>query len=136
MLRKNAGGFHATTKSGCIFVSAIMIILAFFIFVSFDHSMFFYSLCVAITGSVIWLIAPIDNPVKRLDPIGYKVFKKRSRVILCVEGMLFVLAVHFQWITLVRSTAMVFSVVLISLLLGMVKNARMHIPIRQENDST
>lgn len=120
-LRKNAGGFHASTRVRCFFLSASMMFLAFAIYSISNSSNVFYELSVLVTGSIIWLLVPVDNPSKKLDKAEHKIYRKRSRKILALEGAFFLAAVWFEWKTVVRSTAMTFFLVGMSLVMGAVK---------------
>lgn len=120
-LRKNAGGFHATTPARCLIISAEMLVISFILFTTFKHTMIFYGICVIITGCIIWILVPIDNPSKELDMVERKVYRIRSRVVLCVEGIIFLLAMYFKCEIAARSISMTFFIVTMSLLLGVIK---------------
>lgn len=80
-LRKNAGGYHAATKKRCLFMSVVMLIIAFIVFGVYEHMLVFYGICVVIAGCVIWFLAPIANPSKELDAVEYKVYRRRTRIV-------------------------------------------------------
>lgn len=117
-LRKNAGGFHASTKKRCFLLSALMLILAFMIFSAVEHSNVFYLTSGILSGVVIWILAPIDNSAKKLDKIEFDVYQKRSRIILEIECGILILAMHFEWRMVVRSVVMAFFIVNISIIIG------------------
>lgn len=120
-LRKNAGGFHASTKTRCFLISAFMMLLAFIIYVVPSYTNILYVYSVLITGSIIWVLVPVDNPEKKLDEVEYKIYRIRSRNILTLESIFFVLAFYFRWEIVVRSITMTFFLVSLSLLMGMIK---------------
>ena len=120
-LRKNAGGFHASTRIRCFFLSASMMFLAFAIYSISNSSNVFYGLSVLVTGCIIWMLVPVDNPSKKLDEVEHKIYRIRSRKILALEGIFFLAAVWFEWKIVVRSTAMTFFLVGMSLVTGAVK---------------
>lgn len=121
-LRKYAGGFHADTKVRCWIVSVIMLGSSFALFTAFDHSMAFFGVCAAISGCVVWILAPTDNPSKKLDMAEYKVYRRRSRGILGVESVVLTLALCMGWKSIIRSMCTTFFVVSVSLLVGRIKN--------------
>lgn len=121
-LRKSAGGFHAATKTRCLITSAVVLGISFTFFSVLDHAAIFYWICVSIFGCMIWILAPVDNPSKKLDAAAQSVYRMRSRVVLGVESIIFVIAFHFKWGTVIRSVSMTFFVAGISLLMGMLKN--------------
>lgn len=118
LLRKNAGGYHAATEIRCLFTSVVMLIIAFMVFAVFGHTMIFYGICVMVTGCVIWVLAPMDNPSKNLDTVEYKVYRRRTRIALGAEGVIFLVAQYFKWEMAVQSICMTFFLVSMSLLLG------------------
>lgn len=120
-LRKNAGGFHASTKTRCFLVSALMLLLSFAFFTGSNCTNILYGTSVLITGWIIWMLAPMDNPSKELDEVEYKIYRLRSRSILISETIVFMLALCFKWKMLVRSIAMTFFIVSLSLLMGVIK---------------
>lgn len=118
-LRKNAGGYHAATKTRCLFVSAVILIITFMFFAVFEHKMIFYGICAMIAGCVIWVLAPVDNPSKKLDAVEYKVYRRRTRISLGIEGAIFILALCFQWEHVTKSITITYVIVSISLLVGL-----------------
>lgn len=120
-LRKNAGGYHAATKVRCFFISAVMLIVAFVFFAVFEHTMVFYGICALAAGCVIWTLAPVDNPSKKLDALEHKVYRKRTRIALGAEGILLILAVSCRWEMAVHSICMAFVIVAVSLFMGILR---------------
>ena len=120
-LRKNAGGYHAATKVRCFFISAVMLIVAFVLFTVFEHTMVFYGICAMAAGCVIWTLAPVDNLAKRLDVLEHKIYQKRTRIALGMEGVMFGVALFCKWEMAVRSICMTFFIVMTSLLIGIIE---------------
>jgi len=124
-LRKNAGGFHAKTKMGCLLTSSVMLVLSFMIFVSHSNSVMFYTICVFINGGIIWLISPVDNSIKQLDLMEQKAYQSRSRIILIVEEIIWGVGTWLRIDAIMKSIVMALFIVGISLVLGRVKNLYM-----------
>ncbi|MCM1410151.1 MAG: accessory gene regulator B family protein [Lachnospiraceae bacterium] len=120
-LRKNAGGYHAATKTRCLLVSTTMLIIVFMFSAVFEYAMIFYGICTMAAGCVIWILAPVDNFSKKLDAVEYKVYRRRTRIALGVEGAIFVLALSFKWEMVVRSICMTLFIACVSLLVGVTK---------------
>ncbi len=120
-LRKNAGGYHAATKIRCVLISAIMLIVAFALFVVVEHTRVFYGICSMVAGCVIWTLAPVDNPSKKLDALEHKVYRKRTRIALVAEGIFMALALSCGWEMPVHSICMAFFIVAVSLFMGILK---------------
>lgn len=117
-LRKNVGGFHASTKTRCFLISAFMMLLSFEIYTALSCTNILYGTSVLITGGIIWILAPVDNLSKKLDAVEYKIYRIRGRKILALESILFMSALCFKWEIVVRSIAMTFFLVSLSLLMG------------------
>lgn len=66
-------------------------------------------------------MAPVENGNKRLDSVEYRVYRQRTRKILLLEVLLFVLSLTFGWEDLVIVITMVFSIVCVVLVTGKVK---------------
>lgn len=122
-LRKNAGGFHASTKFRCCIVSSIQLSLAFLFFSFFYHSNVCHTICVIVAGSIVWCLSPLDNPFKKLDIVEYRVYRVRCRFVLVTEVIFFILSLIYGWKIGIRSTSMAFFIAGISLLLG-IKEAK------------
>ena len=120
-LRKNAGGFHAKTKCRCLFFSSTMLLLSIICFVQISWSLTGYILITALFFAVIFLMAPVENGNKHLDQDEHQIYRKRARVILVSEGVLFLVAVTVYWKELVVVITIDFFVVGVSLVTGRIK---------------
>lgn len=117
-LRKNAGGFHAETKARCLILSAIVIIMSIACLEEIRWTESAYTWITTISAVVIWETAPVENVNKQLDSIECGVYRKRTRVVLLLETLLFVLSVIFDWNELMIVIAMTFSIMCVVLLTG------------------
>lgn len=120
-LRKNAGGFHAKTKGRCLLFSSAMLLVSIFCFVQRGWPVMGYILIVAISAVVIFIMAPVENNSKHLDQTEQKVYRKRTRMILTLECMLFIFALVLDLRKLVIVIAIDFFIVSISLVTGSIK---------------
>lgn len=120
-LRKNAGGFHAKTKGRCLLFSSAMLLVSIICFVQIGCSEKEYILIAIISSGLIFFMAPVGNDNKHLDEIEYKVYRKRTRMILLLEALLFVVAVGFGWERLIAVETMDFFIVCVALIAGRVK---------------
>lgn len=120
-LRKNAGGFHAKTKTRCLIISTGILIAAFGIFFRLNWEEWICISTTLVSGLIIFFMAPIGNQNKSLDSVEHKVYRKRTRYILAVEGVLFMLAVCFEWKDLQMVITSCFAVVAVSLLAEMIR---------------
>ncbi len=120
-LRKNAGGFHASTRTRCLLISAGMLVLSFILFAVTEHTRTFYGINAIISGCIIWILAPLGNQNKELDGLEYRKYRRRSRIILVAEGVIYLSAIYFQWSIVLRSIGMTFFIVSMSLIMGAMK---------------
>ena len=117
-LRKNAGGFHAKTKGRCLLFSSFILLVSMVCFVWIDWSEASYILTAAFFFAIIFFMAPVENHNKRLDSMEYIVYRKRTRLLLLLEGTLFVAAVFAKWRELITVITIDFFIVGISLVTG------------------
>ena len=120
-LRKNAGGFHAKTKVRCFLSSTVTIIVSMVCIQQIRWTETENILITVISAVVIWIMAPVENGNKRLYSVEYRVYRQRTRKILLLEVLLFVLSLTFGWEDLVIVITMVFSIVCVVLVTGKVK---------------
>lgn len=120
-LRKNAGGFHAATKGRCLLFSSAMLLVSIICFVKVRWSMTGYILIAAFFFIVIFYMAPVENCNKHLDPAEHRVYRKRTRAILLLEGVFLAVAIAFEWKEIVTVTTTVFFIVGVSLVMGRAK---------------
>lgn len=71
--------------------------------------------------AIIFFLAPVENANKHLEQVEYLVYRRRTRMILLLEGSLYAAAVIFNWKELVTVITIVFFIVGISLLIGRIK---------------
>lgn len=81
-LRKNAGGFHASTRMRCMLLSVGMLIVTFACLIRYNWPRTVYIFITAVSFLVILFLAPVENPNKRLDNAERKVYGRRTRIIL------------------------------------------------------
>lgn len=79
-----------------------------------------YILVAIIPTGVIFLMAPVENN-KYLDQTKQKVYRKRTRIILSLERMLFMLALVLDLEELIVAITIVLFIVCTSLLTGRIK---------------
>ena len=120
-LRKSIGGFHANTKTGCIITSAITLIITFAVFLVVQHSPIFYLICFFIFGCLIFALSPIDNFSKPFDDTERLVYRRRGRIVLFCENILFFAAYYFSCYSGIRCLCMVYFVSCVALIMGLLK---------------
>lgn len=117
-LRKYAGGYHAKTRRGCFFISMGMLLLAFTLLYQPAYPPAVHFILGVISGSYIFMNAPVDHENKVLDMTERCVYRKRTRIVLIVESILLVIAWMFELGNLMAVIEMSFIITAISLLAG------------------
>lgn len=98
-LRRNAGGFHAKTKTGCYMFSCFYVISILLVSKTVI-SQFLWWGALVLSDAIIFFMSPVDNENKRLDKKEMEYFKKKSRYILILANISCILltAVHLYQI--------------------------------------
>ncbi len=120
-LRKNAGGFHAETKGRCMLFSSAMLLVSIICFVWIEWPEIGYMLIAGFFSLIIFFMAPVENHKKPLDQVEYRVYRRRTRILLLLEGILFIAAFVLDWKELMIALTIDFFVVAVSLLAGRIK---------------
>jgi len=98
-LRRNAGGYHAKTKTGCYIFSCCYIAVILFLSKAQINQVLWWG-ALALSDAVIFIKSPADNENKRLDEEELVHYRKKARLILFIAnaGCLVLYAVHFYYI--------------------------------------
>ena len=120
-LRKCAGGFHADTKEKCFFLSTGLLLLSCLLFFKLSWTNYDYMIIICISAGIIWNLSPIENANKRLDETEHQVYRRRTRILLVAESLLFILSCLLGWDKMQRIIAMSLFVVGIVVVIGKIK---------------
>lgn len=120
-LRKNAGGYHADTRGKCLIISVLMLMIAFFVDSLIKRITFIYIIAEICFSVFIFAVAPVENHNKLLDLCEKREYRKRTRIILLGEEMLFLVAFAFRWEILASAVVMTFLIVSILLMAVKIK---------------
>lgn len=93
-LRSYAGGYHAETPFRCYLFSVGMIIAVLAVLKYVSDGDWVYGISAVGSGCILWIFAPVEDRNKPLDALEQCVYRKRTRLLLCVTvGILFLLMV-------------------------------------------
>lgn len=96
ILRSYAGGYHAKTRRRC-FVQSMLTFLIVLVTLKCAEVMPHMSIVIVvlaiISAIVLWLISPVDCKNKQLETDEKIVFQKKTRVCLCIEMIIAIIAV-------------------------------------------
>lgn len=117
-LRQYAGGFHFAKAEVCIAFSALVsvIIAIGFKEVFYTIPLYVWIGVVIVSGIFIWKFGPVDTKNKRLDDIEKKVYAYRTKIVLVVELLIFVISVCFQ----IQMVSMVIPIAQFVILVGII----------------
>ena len=88
-LRIFAGGYHSKTQFRCAVVSVLLVTVTFCGIIYIVNSFFVFFLML-FSFLVIYKYAPVQNGKRPLDELEFIIYKKRSRVIMGVEFLVFI----------------------------------------------
>lgn len=123
-LRQYAGGFHFQCAEICIlFSTALYTVMT----IGFKNQFYGISIWISevieiIVSVVIWKIAPIDSRNKRLDDLEKQIYRGRSRIILCIDCILYIVAMIGRWNIIWISVQTAHIVIAISLAIACGRN--------------
>lgn len=123
-LRKCAGGFHADTRGKCFFLSTGLLLLSCLLFFKLSWTDYNYMIIVCISAGIIWNLSPIENENKRLDETERQVYRRRTRILLVSESLLFILSFLLGWAEMQRIIAMSLFIVGAVVVTGKMKTVR------------
>ncbi len=86
-LRSYAGGFHAKTPLRCYWYSVGMLAAVLLCLRFLPFSLGTAALCYGCSGALLWRLAPVADRNKPLDEIEIKVYRRRTRLVWCLESV-------------------------------------------------
>jgi len=116
-LRQNAVGFHLRSRLACFLLSEAIMILSVYLTDIMTDKPLFQSVVFSISALLIFLWAPIGSNSKALDDKEKYVYRNRSRCLIVMYAVLFVIAsaARFYSVSSVCSMAAAISAALLML---------------------
>lgn len=91
-IRRYAGGYHAKTQKQCFLISFLVLCISFLIFQNFDRTtMGIVFAADLLYGILIWNLAPVDNPNKKLDHAELEKYRKCVRKVLLMDNIILII---------------------------------------------
>lgn len=122
LLRTIAGGYHARTQHACYILSIILIIVVLTILKTFPSNTILCCILTILSISVIFILAPVQDENKLLDETEKRLFKKLSRVISLIYGLIIFLLFLFNKNDLAYCVVISLFTLTIMLILGKIRN--------------
>lgn len=121
-LRSYAGGAHAKTHMRCYFLSALLVFTALLAIKLIPWTSLICSAITAGAAIIIFMLAPVQDNNKPLDEMEIKVYKKRSRIILCMLIAAVILLMCFSLTHISGCIAIALGALSLILVVGKIKN--------------
>ena len=119
-LRTYAGGYHARTQIRCYFLSILMIFLVLLAIKTVPWTSPMMIGVTILSGSTIFILAPVEDSNKPLSDSQEKVFRKAARRILGVELIVMITLLWMGYIMFALS--MVLAIVAVGVMVIMGRN--------------
>lgn len=121
-LRSYAGGFHAKTPSGCYLFSVVMLCLVSIGIreAVLSHTVMYVMVLISVI--TVFALSPVEDKNKPLDRSETKEFRKKSRIILAAEFLIFIMSGFLKWNFLFSALAYELACMGFMILAGLIKN--------------
>lgn len=83
-LRRYSGGYHADTPQRCYFISFLIVILSIILIKLINNCNVLCIVMQFINYMIIVLMAPVENPIKRLNQIEREKYGKKTKMVASV----------------------------------------------------
>ncbi len=85
IMRSYAGGFHASTPFKCYLLTSLTIIVVLSVMKYIEVDLIVLVGMLLVASMVIWVLAPVDTENKTIDDIEFIVYRRKTRIVWCIE---------------------------------------------------
>lgn len=85
LLRKYAGGYHASTPLGCYLLTTLIITVALSVMKYFEISILIYLVLLMVSSVIVYMLTPVEAVNKELDKIEKIIYRKKTILTWIVE---------------------------------------------------
>ena len=121
-LRMNAGGHHAESPMKCYVNSTVIIAVLLSVIKWIPFNIHISCILLVIAGIVTWKLAPVETENNPLDEMEKTVYRRRTRIALIIETVVFFIAIFFMKSWVSETIALGVFTECLMLLVGAVKN--------------
>ncbi len=114
LLRKYIGGIHANNALNCYLLSCLTYIAVLTCIRFYDLPGAVTTILVLCSSVILWILAPIEAKKKPLDELEYKVFRRRSHIMIIICFCVFA-AFHYIPVLNAYSAAAAISIYTVSI---------------------
>ena len=122
VLRTIAGGYHAQTQHACYILSILLMVVVLIMLKTFPWNIILCCILTVLSISIIFILAPVQDENKLLDETEKTVFKKLSRLISLLYGLIIFLLFLFNKNELAYCVVISLFTLTIMLVLGKIRN--------------
>jgi len=121
-LRSFAGGLHASTSTKCYLYSVIYYTIMMLLMkkLSFSTNTTLLFMCIVII--ITFFLVPVEDNNHKLDNVEYYFYQNRSRIVLIVEGIIFIISFLSKAIIIYQSCYYSIISVFFLVICGLIKN--------------
>lgn len=124
-LRSCAGGIHTSSNLRCIMLSAVVV---FLLLIVANMIQGFMSASIMLPAAVvcmtvIYILSPVQDANKPLDDAEVKLYKKRTKRVLCAEFCVLLAFLYFEFTLAALVLTLTLFLVFLSVCTGATKNA-------------
>lgn len=117
-LRTYAGGYHAKTQIKCYFLSVLMIILVLLVIKTVPWTSSMMIGLLLLSGSIIFLLAPVEDSNKPLSESQVRVFRKVARRVLVIELIIGIMLLQMGYMIFSLPIALAIVAVSVMVIIG------------------
>lgn len=121
-IRSYAGGYHSKTPLRCYIFSVLQIIAILLLLKQVEISVPVSFLLLLLACIAIFFFAPVEDANKPFSKGEFMEFRKRTRIILMIEFLCYVVCALLGWYILCESIMIAHITLAIVLILGWIKN--------------
>jgi accessory gene regulator B len=119
-IRSFSGGYHAKTPQKCTLFSTIMMVIVLLLMkLVLPTSLIL--LMWMISSVVIVVLSPVQDENKPLDDVEVKVYKRRTRLLLCFESIIILVSVLLRVTIVSYCLTLALCCMSVMLILGIIK---------------
>lgn len=121
-MRVYAGGYHASSPKKCYVYSMLCVVSAMVIIKYGFFNVIISDIIAIINGIIIFIIAPVEDSNNPFDQSEYEYYKQHTRVILVIEGIIYIVLHVLKFNLCVSCVSLSFVTLCLIMLAGRVKN--------------
>ena len=121
-LRLSAGGIHANKQWICFICTILHFVVVIMLIKYIDWTNLAIVLITILSGICIFFLAPIEDKNKPFDEVEKRVYKKRTKITLCIEISIIALLLVFSLNKIAECAAIILGTLGLMVVIGKLKN--------------